>query len=253
MTYPPQPPGPYGQQPPDPNQPGPYGPQQGPYNQGPYQQGPYQQQGPYNQGPWQQDPWAPGGFPVGPPPSKPRTGLITALIIVSILVIGGGAVGAYFLLGDEGDPGAGSGGDEDRSARAAAQTYVRELEKALNTEIADVDLAPLKPVTCRDDFTQMEDDIADAKEFAESYSATPSPGDRIRIRMKDFERTSEGATFLLTERQVGDGDEQTRNMTVAREDGEWRVCGVYEEGSEDGSEDGSSTSREVPPNPIPTS
>jgi hypothetical protein len=246
MTYPPQPPGPpqgpYGPPPPGP---------QGPYNQGPY-----------NQGPYQQPPWAggPPGYPMGPPPKKSRTGLITTLVIVAVLVVGGGGVGLFLLLNkDKNEAGAGSGqgGGEGGGARAAAQTYVLELEKTLNTPPQDIDLAKLKPVTCADDFARMEDELAGTKDDGQSRDAGPGAEHEIRIRMKDFERTSDGAKFTMTERVSGVQDTESRNMAVAKEDGGWKVCGAYGADSSGGGEDsgggdGSSPSREIPPNPIPT-
>lgn len=221
--------------------------------------------------PWAQGPQ--GGYPVGPPPKKSRTGLVAALIIVAILVVGGGGVTAYLLLDRDGPPGSGSGGsgDESRGARTAAQTYVRELEDALNTPLQDVDISKLEPVTCADDYTQMEDELTDAKESGQSAS----PGDevRVQIRMKDFERTSDGAKFTMTQRAVGDDDSESLPMTVAEEDGDWKVCGAYDDGGDDGGGDGGGDepseegpgegpsgaplpseppSGELPPNPIPT-
>ncbi len=262
MTYPPQPPGP----------PGPYN--QGPYNQDPYNQGPYNQ-GPPGQPPWMQGPQ--GGFPpVGPPPKR-RTGLITALIIVAVLVVGGGGVGAYLLLReDERGKGSGGSGDEGGGARVAAQTYVRELENLLNTPLPEVDPAKLEPVTCADDFAKMSDDIEDAKDVGKSASASPGNERKIRLRLKDFERTADGATFTMTERVVGDSDADSKDLTVAKEGGDWRVCGFFDAGSSEpgggsepsgepsgepssepsggpGSEDSDPpASGEVPPNPFPT-
>ncbi len=242
MTYPPQgPQGPYNQ--------GPQGPQ-GPYGN----QGPYGPQGPYNQGPdAYPPPWAggpQGGFPVGPPPPKSRTGLITSLIIVAILVVGGGGVGAYFLLSKDSKENGSGGGGGDRGPRAAAQTYVRELEKTLNTPLPEVDVKPLKPVTCSSDFAKMEDEIADAKEFGESTSATPGNESKVRIRLKEFETTSDGAKFTMTRREAGDDDTDSKHMTVAKENGDWKVCGIYDD--EDGGSSSTSSTRRLPPNPIPT-
>ncbi|HEY7591971.1 MAG TPA: hypothetical protein VH969_02350 [Actinophytocola sp.] len=246
MTYPPQPPGPPGpQQPP------------GPYNQGPYNHGPYQ-------GPPPGPHWGPGpqgGYPVGPPPKKPRKGLITALVLVAILVVGGGGVGVYLLLTRDDPRGQGSGGGGgEGGVRAAAQTYVREMENVLNTPLADVDLGKLEPVTCAADFSKMDAEIKQAKDFGESSSASQGAGDRVQVRMKNFERTSDGATFTMTRREVGDDDADSVDMTVAKEGGDWKVCGVYEGENDsgpggdgqDGGEDGGPSSGELPPNPIPT-
>jgi hypothetical protein len=244
MTYPPQPPGP----PQGPYGPPPPGPPQGPYNQGP---NPYQPQ----------PPWA-GGYPMGPPPKKPRTGLIATLIIVAILVVGGGGVATYLLINKD-DPGAGSGqgSGEGGGAREAAQTYVLELENALNTPVQDVDLGKLEPITCTEDFAKMRDDLDAAKDLGQSSSAAPGNDGKIRIRLKDFERTSDGGTFTLTRRVAGDGgDSDSRNMTVtrksvAKQDVGWVVCGLYGEPGDDqpgGDSSDPSPSRELPPNPIPT-
>lgn len=246
MTYPPQPPGPPQ---------GPYGPPPpGQYNQGP--------------NPYQPPPWAggPPGYPMGPPPERPRKGLIATLIIVAILVVGAGGVATYLLINKD-DPGAGSGqgGGEGSGARAAAQTYVRELENALNTPVQDVDLGKLEPIACTEDFAKMADDLDAAKDVGQSDSAAPGDDGKTRIRLKDFERTSDGGKFTLTRRVAGSGgDADTRNMTVtrktvAKQDAGWVICGLYDEAGDDQSGDpsgedssGPSPSRELPPNPIPT-
>ncbi|MPZ79348.1 MAG: hypothetical protein GEV28_02715 [Actinophytocola sp.] len=252
MTYPPQPPGPYGQQP------GPYGPQ-GPYHQGPRNQGPYPPQPP-------QTPWGAGdqgGFPVGPPPAKPRTGLITSLVIVAILVVGGGGVGAYLLLGKDDDTGSGGGGGD---ARSAAESYVGKLTTILNTDLQDIDLHPLQPLACAGDYEKLDEEIEDARDFSKSHSASPGDQPEVGLTMKDYEPTSDGATFTLTQ-TVEDDDGDSRKMTVAKEDGDWTVCGLYRDEDEDrpsptadngddhdgdGDGDRPSTSRRLPPNPIPT-
>ena len=133
MTYPPQQPGPYGQQP----QPGgPYGqqpPQQPGYGQQPQpgygqqpppgysqqpgqygqpQQDPFGQQGPQSggfpqQGYGQPQPGygqqpgygGPGGFG-GPPPKKSKTGLIIGVVIGVLVLVGGGITAAVLLSGN---------------------------------------------------------------------------------------------------------------------------------------------------------
>jgi hypothetical protein len=229
MTYPPQ--GPYGQQPPD------------PYQHGPYQQ-PYQQQPRWATGP-------PGGFPVGPPPKKSRTGLIATLIIVAILVVGGGGFGLYLLLNKD-DP-ADSEGGEDDGARAAADTYIRELETALNTEPKDADLSKLEPVTCSKDLSVMTDELDG--NTPESTGGSPDEPE-FRLVMKGFKETPDGATFTMDMRLSDAGDENTatqKKMTVAKDGDDWKVCGLYEGSDSPPTEDspGQAPSGEVPPNPIP--
>lgn len=248
MTYPPQQPGPYGQQNPWGQQPPPQGPPQGPY--------------PPQQPPSQTPPWlagGPGGFPAfEPEPKKSRGGLI-AVIIVAVLVLGGGGFGLYLLLSkDDGNPsseeGGGGGGGGGEDARAVAEKYVDELETAVNTEIQDIDLSSLEPVTCADDFERMEREIGDAQDNGESSSNQPGS---IEVGMKDFESSGDTGSFTLT--QKVDGEEgPDQEMSMAKEEDSWKVCGLYGsseeptgEPSDDEPTDGPASEGEVP-NPIPT-
>lgn len=238
MTYPPQ-------QPPGP--PGPYGPQD------PYGQQPYGQQ-PYGQGP----PWAGGqpGYPVGPPQKKSRTGLITSLIIVAILVVGGGGVGAYLLLkNDDKDSSAGGGGSD--TPRAAADSFTKAMSSALSTRLEDVDLKPLKPLTCAADYTKLTDSLDDARKYS-STSASAEP-EKTTFGVKDFKETSDGAAFTMTQKQ-GSDESDFRDMDVLKEQGAWKVCGLFKE-TDGGGSSGEGSSDSSPssggggnggiPNPIP--
>jgi hypothetical protein len=239
-----------------------YPPQQGPYGQ----QDPWGQQHQQNPYPPQTPPWLggdPGGFPSFEPDyKKPKTGLITTLIIVGILVVGGGGFGLWMLLSKDDDKNGGGGGGGDdggTDARAVAEQYVDELEKVVNTDIADIDLSPLEPLTCADDFGQMENDIGDAQDAIESGSEAPTPPGTVEAGMKDFQSTENEATFTLT--QTIDGDEgPDTEMTMAKEEGNWTVCGLYDGGAppesdpapeESEAPDPSGGNGQVP-NPIPT-
>ncbi|SDC11065.1 hypothetical protein [Actinokineospora iranica] len=144
MTYPPQEPGQYGQDP--------FGRQPDPYGQQPRQPDPYgqQPQDPYGQQPYQgygqtqsfgQDPYAqqayPGGYgqpggPDGEPPRK-NTGKIVAIVAIAVLVLGGAGVGIYFLTkGDDKpstaaptDSNSNSGGDPTTTTTTTRKTSAR--------------------------------------------------------------------------------------------------------------------------------
>lgn len=245
MTYPPQQPGPYGQQ-------DPWGRPQGPFPPQPPSQAP----------PWLTN--GPGGFPsFEPDPKKPRTGLIVTLIIVGVLVLGGGGFGVWMLLSKD-DPspgGGGGGGDDGPDARTVAEQYVSELEKTVNTPIEEIDLAPMESVTCGDDFERMDREIGDAQAAAREGSDAPEPPGTIEVGMTDFQSTADSGSFTLTQTVDGSDGPDTK-MTMAMEDGDWRVCGLY--GSAAPQEPsaaeptGSEPSAEEPsgdrpvPNPIPS-
>jgi hypothetical protein len=250
MTYPPQQPGPYGPQDPYGQQP-PHGQPQ--YGQPQYGQPQYGQpqygQPQYGPGPWGQQP----GYP---PPKKSRTALVTTLVIVAVLVIGGG-VAAYLLLKDDG----GGSGDNDR--RAAADRFTKTMSSQLSTTLDDVDLSPLKPLTCADDYQRLDSELKDARESDSSEDDDPA---KVTFGVTNFTETSDGATFDMTIRDGSKSEQQP--MDVVKEQDAWVVCGLYkdrpdggsdepgtstsEDDGQDGSEDGSEGGGNgTIPNPIP--
>jgi hypothetical protein len=149
MTYPPQPPGPYGPQPDpygqQPQQPGwtggfpqqqPQQPQPGPYGQ------PYgQQQQPYGQQPpGQQPPYGYGGYPGGMPPQKNNKGLIIGLAVAGVLLVGGGVTTVLLLTGDDkpadnpGTPTEVASGSDTGSADAVVQSVIKAIDNKSTKE-----------------------------------------------------------------------------------------------------------------------
>jgi hypothetical protein len=196
----------------------------------PQQPGPYGQQGPWGQPPQppvpsQAPPWLTNdvtGFPsFEPDPRESRGGRVAALVIVGLLVLGGGGFGVWLLMSRD-SQGAGSG---DSEARTVAERYVRDMERTVNTPIPDIDVAPLEPVTCAEDFEQIKQEIDDLKKYAGEAASRATP--KVEISMTDFRTTADTASFTLT--QVMDGDKsQDHEMTMARERGAWKVCGLFD-------------------------
>ena len=219
MTYPPQQPGPYGSQ-------DPYGQQR------------------YGAPPWGQQP----GYPVGPPPKKSRAGLVTALVIVAVLVLGGGGVAAFLLLKDDGG-GSGSGG---ATPRAAADEFTSVLGTTLSADLKDVDLAPLEPLTCGDDYEQLTDELADARRDPDSSTEAR---EKTTFGVTNFTEEGDGATFDMTQKR-GDDQSDPLEMDVTKEDGHWVVCGLYRKSEESPvpptSAEGGGGGGSIP-NPIPKS
>lgn len=242
MSYPPQGPGPYGPQ-------DPYN--QQPYGQQPYGQQPYGQQSQYGAPQWGQ------GYPVGPPPKKSRTGLIATLVIVAVLVVGGGGVAAFLLLRDD-------GGTATDTPRQAADAFTKELGTQLSRPLSDIDLAPLKPLTCADDFKELTDELTDARDSQSSGSGAPDAPNDVTFSVSNFKESGEGATFDMTTKE-GSKEQDPTPMEVVKESDRWVACGLYADdrpqedgqptgptsGSEE-SEDGGGIDTSIP-NPIPTS
>lgn len=238
MTYPPQQPGPYGQQ-------DPYG-QQNPYGQQPQQ---YGQQPQFGGQQWGQQP----GFPAAPPPKK-KTGLIVTIVLLVVLLAGGGFAAWWFLIKDDN----GGGGSSD-DPRAAADTYVKELSSAVNIAPADTTLDKVKPVMCADDYKELNEDLQRAKK---DEDAGEKPEDTTTFSVTNFKEEGEGATFDLA-RKRGDRTGDPLPMDVKKEDGKFVVCGLFAS-NESGSGEGTSGAEEPSsggndggdgsiPNPIPKS
>lgn len=132
MTYPPQQPGPYGQdpygqQPQQPPQSPPYGQPSPPYGQQPSPP-PYggQPSPPYGQPPQPQQPPQFGGQTSyqglgsygGQPPEPPKkrnTGMIVAIVLIVLLVVGGGGVALFVLNKDDDKPNASTNTTDETS------------------------------------------------------------------------------------------------------------------------------------------
>jgi hypothetical protein len=179
MTYPPQQPGPYGQQ-------DPYG-QQNPYGQQPQQYGQQPQFGGQQQ--WGQQP----GFPAAPPPKK-KTGLIVTLVLVVLLVAGGGFAAWWFLIKDDNGGSGGGGGDDPR---ATADAYVKELAAAVSSAPKDASLDKVKPLMCADDYKELNDELQDAKK---EDDAAEKP-DATTFTVTNFKEEGEGASFDMTQKR----------------------------------------------------
>lgn len=248
MTYPPQQPGPYGQQ--------------NPWGQPPQGGFPPQQQPPSQQPPWLSgDPG--GGFPSwDQEPKKSKGPMIAVVVIVALLVLGGGGFGVWMLVNkdkDDPEPTGGGGGGGGDDARAVAEKYVEELQTTVNTEISDIELSGMEPLTCADDFERMEKEIREVQDNGDLEGGQPGS---IKIGMEDFEASEEKASFTLTQK-IDEKDAPSRDMTMAKEEGDWKVCGLYgsnspdddptEESSptDDPTDDPPASNGEIP-NPIPT-
>lgn len=202
MTYPPQQPGPYGQQ-------DPYG-QQNPYGQQPQQ---YGQQPQFGGPQWGQQP----GYPAAPPPKK-KTGLIVTIVLLVLVLAGGGFAAWWFLIKEDNGGGGGGGGADPR---AAADAYVKELGAAVSNSPADASLDKVKPLMCAEDYKALDKELQEAKKD-EDANEKPDP---TTFTVTNFEEEGEGATFEMTQKR-GDRERDPLKMDVKKEDGNFVVCGL---------------------------
>lgn len=208
MTYPPQPPGPYGQpssggfpgQRPGGRpgqQPGGY-PQQQPGGFGPQQPGGYPQHQGGGYGHQQPPPGGYGdppqqGFPGGPPPPpKKKTGLIIGIVAAVLLLLGGAVAFTGFVA-----PGFFVSSDEDK-IEEVGQTVVDGLTKR--------DASVVKPVSCNPEAEKQADfdQIADGTTW-EFVGPVKITGKKATAPIK----------------QKDSGGERTRTLSFETKDGTW--------------------------------
>ncbi len=251
MTYPPQPGGPHGQQPPQhgygqqpqpgwgqPPQPG-YGQQPGPYGQP--QQAPFGQQGGYPQ----QGPYGPqqgfGGYggPGGPPPRKSKTGLIIGIAAAVTVVLVGGGIATAVLLNDGGDantaaPDAPSSPTSD-SSTSSPKTSTTESknsggqDKAAETaakKFGDVMLASLKEGTMT---ASKFSEVACPGFIKEGQGAQQPPQTAPRVNVSKVSVAGDTGTFDLRVDDLvnakGEKGFILYSMTLQKKDSGWLVCG----------------------------
>lgn len=227
MTYPPQPPGPPGQQP-DPYGQQPYG-QQQPYGD------PYGQQGGYGQQSWAAVPPGYAG-----PPKKSKSGLIAALIIVGILVLGGGGVGIYLLAKDD-DSGSGTNtsGPADNNPQAIAERLAALYEQVINTDLAEFDTKQWEQVVCASDFDDLSKDYNNTKKLRESRGRQPSkrpPDKQVDVVVKDLNVDGDSGKFILEliDPTVEEREKpKPKNLELQKENGRWVACGLYDKKAAD--------------------
>lgn len=209
MTYPPQQPGPYG----GPPQPG-------------YGQDPWRQQPPY-QGGYHTQP-----FPAGQPPEPPRnTGKVIAIVLMSVLLLGGAAVGVYFFVRD-------SGGEQ--SDAAPTPTTAPPTTAPTTTDPADGEpvagpaaiveeyitayetksFAAVTGEACKAYKRRYGTDTAQLENQLARYTITGSAQGEPEV--KGDVATARIALELNSEADVKNVDIEIK---IVKEDGEWRFCG----------------------------
>jgi hypothetical protein len=206
MTYPPQQPGPGGwDQQPGTNVPS-GAPQQQPAWYGNqhtgWEQGQPAQQPPpppdwggaeFGQATWTHEP---GGFEDVQPPKKSKTGLIVGIVAAVVVVLGGGALGAYFLFfSGPGDPG-----------QAATQAV---------SKVNQHDFAGLQGELCQANSAKLHTEIATLQTY-QNYN----------LHVGKVAATGNQASAEVSGTYTANGALQStdQQMVLTVEGGQWKVC-----------------------------
>lgn len=224
MTYPPQQPGPYGQQP---DNSGGYGYQQQPGGYG--QPDPYTQQTQYQ---------GLGGFPGGPPPPpKSSTGKIVAVVVIALLVLGGAGVGVYFLTKDSGNT---TAGPEQTSSAAPPETETsqRTTTSRRTTSSAPDTAGPQEVVDAyvrayeTKQFSSVTTQACDA--YKKKYGTDTT---ELEGKLADFDITAKAsgepkvtgssatAEIDLTLTKGTESKDASIRIKIVKESGDWKFCG----------------------------
>ncbi len=230
MTYPPQQPGPYGQDPYGQQQPPPQTPPYGGQPQTPPYGGQSSYQGLGSYGP-----------PPPPPPKKRNTGMIVAIVLIVLLVLGGGGVAIFVLTkGDDknnaaDDKATTSSADEptDTTGETTEETTDDNPSGATNTP-DDVRDAYMQAYESKS-FTSVVDSACAA--YKSKYGTDTSSLEKT-LEPYDITATANGepdvngntatANIDLELAQGGTTEKPSIFIKIVEEDGEWRFCGEGE-------------------------
>jgi hypothetical protein len=246
VTYPPQQPGPHGQQPGsyDPSSGG-FGQQQPPQGYG--QPGQYVQQPPQGYGQQQQwgqphpqwgqqpGPYGQPGFPGGQPPQKGKTGLVIALVI-GVLALAGLGTGVYFIVnknnsgssqsasseGTTSDNGSSdsSGGDDTSAAESVAKKFASKQQSDARRGQVNID-----------DYTGVLCDsvIQDAKKSGKSSNHPPAEPD-MNVSASEVKTSGDSGTVKVTfansSAKTEGGKKFDLIYKLQKQSGDWRLCGI---------------------------
>jgi hypothetical protein len=221
MTYPPQQPSPYGQDP--------YGQQQPPMTPPYGGQSAYQGLGSY-------------GTPPPPPPKKRNTGMIIAIVLIVLLVVGGGGVAVWVLT--KGDDKNTASGDPSSSAAPTTDTEPTGPTETEETTTEETNTASNTPDDVRQaymtayenkDFTSV---VASSCAAYKTKYGTDTSSLEKTLSQYDIKATADGepkvngntatADIKLELSAGGTTEKPTIFIKIVEEDGEWRFCGEGE-------------------------
>ena len=223
MTYPPQQPGPYGQDP--------YGQQQPPQTPPYGGQSSYQGLGSYG--------------PPPPPPKKRNTGMIVAIVLIVLLVLGGGGVAVYVLTKDDNKDNAADGKTDKTTAPSSDESQpTGESTEPTGTGGDDGGDASNSPDDVRDAYMQayetksFTDVVSDACAAYKSKYGTDTSSLEKTLEPYDITATASGepdvngntatANIDLELAQAGTTEKPSIFIKIVEEDGQWRFCGEGE-------------------------
>jgi hypothetical protein len=249
VTYPPQQPGPHGQQPGgydasssgfvQQQPPQGYG-QPDQYGQQPPQGYGQQQQWGQPQPQWGQQPgpYGQSGFPGGQPPKKGKTGLVIALVI-GVLALAGLGTGVYFIVNknnsgssqsassestDSGtgssDNGNSSGGDDTSAAESVAKKFASQTQKDARRGQFNID--DYQNIYC--------DSLIETIKKGGKSTNSSNPAPDATITATDVKTNGDTGSFKVAgdnpSAKPGENKHVEWTYKLQKQGSDWRVCGI---------------------------
>ena len=226
MTYPPQQPGPYGQDP--------YGQQQPPQTPPYGGQSSYQGLGSY------------GPPPPPPPPKKTNTGMIVAIVLIVLLVLGGGGVAVWVLTKKDDNNAAADDKKTDQSSSPSSEDQPTDQSEVPTSDGGDEGTgdASNSPDDVRQAYMQAYESksfssvVNDACAAYKSKYGTDTSSLEKTLEPYDITATASGepdvngntATANIDLQLAANGTTEKPSIfiKIVEEDGQWRFCGEGE-------------------------
>jgi hypothetical protein len=161
---------------------------------------------------------------------QPGHGRRVAIIVVTLLAIGGGAVGAYFATGERASTETersvtDGGGDTAPPDISSAQNAAKSVVALLNRR----DLDGVIGLTCATGRNEGRQALIEAVPALDPAAAQDAPANQVTFALGEVVVDKPGeAVAKLIARQVGDagGRDQDGEMLLLDEGDGWRLCGL---------------------------
>lgn len=173
----------------------------------------------------------PAALPSGLPAAaefdgRPAGGRRLAALLLTGLVLGGLATGAWVFVRDAGEDPAGGTDSTDSGpaageARSVADQFAALLQRAEDDGEAAVTPDAMRPLVCDADMPEIE------QAFAELPTADPpAPSGVYLYTVASVTTEADAGRVTFQRRDRSSGATETQDATLVREAGSWQVCGL---------------------------
>jgi hypothetical protein len=157
------------------------------------------------------------------PPGKRRGAATTVILaIASVVALGAGAVGLFFLAKDDSE----TPDPVTSEPWQVATRFATLFEQARNEGADGVAKHEVRAVLCADEHDELDRDLRERQRKESTRTARPTSRNGVRIIVKDVRVSDDRGVATLLGDQGGRLVDQ--DFDLVKEATGWKVCGVYQ-------------------------